>query len=54
MVLAAGKFVEDGDKKEVEILATNQLDDRFDASAAIVGDELFLRGREHLYCISAD
>jgi len=36
---------------EYEELATNELDDGFDASAAIVGDELYLRGREHLYCI---
>jgi outer membrane protein assembly factor BamB len=38
----------------LEILATNKLDDRFDASAAIVGDEIILRGREHLYCIAAE
>jgi outer membrane protein assembly factor BamB len=36
-----------------EVLATNNLDDGFDASPAIVGKELFLRGREHLYCIAA-
>ena len=36
-----------------ELLATNQLDDDgFDASAALVGDELYLRGRNHLYCIA--
>ena len=35
-----------------EELATNQLDDAIDASAAIVGDELFLRGRANLYCIA--
>ncbi len=39
---------------EFEILATNKLDDRFDASAAIVGKQIFLRGNEHLYCISAE
>ena len=38
---------------ELEILATNKLDDSFDASAAIVGNEFFLRGKEYLYCISA-
>ncbi len=38
---------------ELEILATNKLDDRFDASMAVVGGEIFLRGKEHLYCISA-
>ena len=36
----------------LEVLATNKLDDPIDASPAIVGPELFLRGRGHLYCIS--
>ncbi len=36
-----------------QVLATNQLDDGFDASPAVAGDELFLRGRSHLYCIAA-
>jgi outer membrane protein assembly factor BamB len=36
----------------LDVLATNRLDDRFDASPAIAGNELFLRGREHLYCIA--
>jgi len=36
-----------------EVLAESQLDDRFDASPAIVGDEIYLRGRSHLYCIAA-
>jgi outer membrane protein assembly factor BamB len=36
---------------EYEILATNKLDDRFDASAAIVGNQFLLRGREFLYCV---
>jgi len=35
-----------------EALATNSLDDGFDASPAIVGDELYLRGRKYLYCIA--
>lgn len=35
-----------------EELAANQLDDAFDASPAIAGDELYLRGREFLYCIA--
>jgi outer membrane protein assembly factor BamB len=39
-----------GDKAEV--LATNKLDDRFDASPAIVGNQLFLRGKANLYCIA--
>jgi len=35
-----------------EILATNKLDDKTDASPALVGNEIFLRGRENLYCIA--
>ncbi len=35
-----------------EILATNKLDEPIDASAAIAGKELFLRGSKHLYCIA--
>jgi len=35
-----------------ELLAENELDDGFDASPAIVGDELYLRGHEHLYCVA--
>jgi outer membrane protein assembly factor BamB len=34
-----------------EVLATNRLNEKFDASPAIVGREIFLRGREHLYCL---
>lgn len=37
-----------------EVLATNTLDDGFDASPAIVGGEIYLRGRQFLYCISAE
>ncbi|MEM1245764.1 MAG: PQQ-binding-like beta-propeller repeat protein [Acidobacteriota bacterium] len=44
MVLDAGK--------ELEVLATNTLDDRFDASPVVLGDRLYLRGRESLYCIA--
>jgi outer membrane protein assembly factor BamB len=35
-----------------EVLATNKLDDVFDATPAIVGDELYLRGSRNLYCIA--
>ena len=37
-----------------ELLALNMLDDGFDASPAAVDGELYLRGREHLYCLAAD
>ena len=32
-------------------LATNRLNDRFDASPALAGSQLFLRGAEFLYCL---
>lgn len=35
-----------------DLLASNQLDDSFSASPAIVGDELYLRGEQYLYCIA--
>jgi outer membrane protein assembly factor BamB len=36
-----------------EVIATNSLEDRIDASPAIVGNELYLRGHQHLYCVAA-
>ena len=38
--------------KEFEEIASNELEDTFDASAAIIGDAIYLRGRKSLYCIS--
>jgi outer membrane protein assembly factor BamB len=35
-----------------EVLATNRLDDGFDASPALAGSELYLRGNRYLYCIA--
>jgi outer membrane protein assembly factor BamB len=35
-----------------ELLATNVLDDGFDASPIIAGNELYLKGRKNLYCIA--
>jgi outer membrane protein assembly factor BamB len=35
-----------------EVLATNTLDDHFDASPALVGGEMFLRGVKSLYCVA--
>ncbi len=37
---------------KLEVLAANRLDEKFDASPAAVGKDLFLRGHEHLYCIT--
>jgi len=39
---------------EFEVLSINKLEEPIDASPAIVGKELFLRGNEHLYCIAED
>jgi outer membrane protein assembly factor BamB len=36
-----------------EVLAVNQLDDRFSASAALAGDALYLRGERFLYCLAS-
>jgi len=35
-----------------KVLSLNRLDDHFDATPALAGDEIFLRGRDHLYCIA--
>ena len=35
-----------------EVLATNTLDDGFDASPALVDRDLYLRGNRYLYCIA--
>jgi outer membrane protein assembly factor BamB len=45
-----GLVLKQSDK--VEVLATNRLDDHFDASPVAVGKQLFLRG-QNLYCIEA-
>ena len=37
---------------KLEVLATNTLDEKFDASPVAVGKELFLRGHKTLYCIA--
>jgi len=39
---------------KLEILTKNALDDPMDASPAVVGKQLFLRGEKFLYCIEAD
>jgi hypothetical protein len=37
-----------------ELLAANELDDGFDASPALVDNELYLRGQRYLYCIAEE
>jgi outer membrane protein assembly factor BamB len=34
-----------------EVLATNELGEGVDASPAIIGNEMFVRGEKHLYCL---
>jgi len=37
---------------EYEVVATNEFPDEFDASPAIAGDEIYLRGKNTLYCVA--
>ena len=39
---------------QYEVLASNTLDDGFDASPAIVDDEIYMRGYRHLYAIAEE
>jgi len=39
--------------KQFEVLAENNLDEGVDASPALVGDTIYLRGQQHLYAIAA-
>lgn len=34
-----------------EVLATNTLDDRIDCSPVVIGDSLYLKGKQNLYCL---
>jgi outer membrane protein assembly factor BamB len=54
VVIERGRFEKSGEKNVVPLVATNKLDEAFDASAAVAGSQIFLRGAEHLYCISAE
>ena len=46
-----GKTLVMSNDAEPKALTLNKLDDRFSASAALVGDAMFLRGEKFLYCI---
>jgi outer membrane protein assembly factor BamB len=54
VVSREGTTVVFADGPEFEVKAINQLDDEFNASPAIVGNELYLRGAKHLYCIAKE
>ncbi|HET9482011.1 MAG TPA: PQQ-binding-like beta-propeller repeat protein [Candidatus Polarisedimenticolia bacterium] len=47
----AGKSVVFPHGETFSMLATNQLDDHFDASPVIVGDTIYLRGHKNLYAV---
>ncbi len=38
--------------EKLEVIAVNKLDDEIDCSPAFVADEIYLKGREYLYCIA--
>jgi outer membrane protein assembly factor BamB len=38
--------------REFTVIGTNRIDERVDASIALVGDQMFIRGSHSLYCIS--
>ncbi len=40
------------DGTEFNVVSENQLDDNFDASPAVAGNDLYLRGFKNLYCIA--
>jgi len=42
------------DDVKFKVVATNKMDDAFDASPVVVGNNLLLRGHKFLYCISKD
>ena len=48
----AGTTVVLKDSPKLEILAINSVGEPIDATPAPVGDELFIRGQNHLFCIS--
>jgi outer membrane protein assembly factor BamB len=37
--------------EQLEVLAVNKLEDKIDCSPAFVGNEMYLKGKENLYCI---
>lgn len=48
-----GTIVVISDSKELKIVATNKMGETVDATPAPVDNELFIRGEEHLFCLSS-
>lgn len=46
--------VVDATADDVHVLAENELEDTIDASPALVGNEIFIRGEKSLYCIAEE
>ncbi len=42
------------DSDVFKLLSTNTLDDRIDATPALAGNQIFLRGKKYLYCIEGE
>ena len=49
-----GTTVVISDGKKIEILATNSVGEPVDASPALGGQEIYIRGEHHLFCITAE
>ena len=47
-----GKTLVIKNQPELQVLAVNELSEGIDASPAIVNREMFLRGKQHLYCLT--
>ena len=47
-----GTIVVIEDAPELKVIATNTMNEPVDATPAPVGNQLFVRGAEHLFCLS--
>jgi outer membrane protein assembly factor BamB len=50
----SGKIITIKDSEKLEILSVNSLDEPVDATPALVGEQIFIRGEKSLYCIGAN
>jgi hypothetical protein len=48
-----GTIVVIEDAPTLRVVATNEMGEGVDATPAAVGNELFIRGEKHLFCVSA-
>ena len=52
LISRSGTCVVIKDADKIEVVATNELSEPIDASPAVSGNALFLRGKQHLYCFA--